>query len=396
MHRKPLELYIHIPFCIKKCRYCDFLSFGIEDDCLENSKCCPSRNQPVPDAYVDALCREIEWYGQKKEYKQRPVVSVFFGGGTPSLMTENQLLRVMSVFREWFDIQSDAEVSLEANPGTVTLEKLQKFKACGINRLSIGLQSTEGDELAVLGRIHDYDTFLKSYQWAREAGYTNINVDLMMALPNQTETSYKKTLEQVLPLKPEHISAYSLIIESGTPFETMEEKGELHLPDEDAERRMYDLTRELLDKEGYKRYEISNYAREGYECRHNIGYWNRTDYLGLGLGASSLIGDFRFSNTVNLERYLAGNMDSDTWYETYEKLSVQSKMEEFMFLGLRMTQGISEEIFKTQFGVSVMSVYENVIKKHVMNNLIKCVNGRIYLTKIGLDVANTVMSDFLL
>ena len=388
MHRKPLELYIHIPFCIKKCRYCDFLSFGIEDDCLENSKCCPSRNQPVPDAYVDALCREIEWYGQKKEYKQRPVVSVFFGGGTPSLMTENQLLRVMSVFREWFDIQSDAEVSLEANPGTVTLEKLQKFKACGINRLSIGLQSTEGDELAVLGRIHDYDTFLKSYQWAREAGYTNINVDLMMALPNQ--------IEQVLPLKPEHISAYSLIIESGTPFETMEEKGELHLPDEDAERRMYDLTRELLDKEGYKRYEISNYAREGYECRHNIGYWNRTDYLGLGLGASSLIGDFRFSNTVNLERYLAGNMDSDTWYETYEKLSVQSKMEEFMFLGLRMTQGISEEIFKTQFGVSVMSVYENVIKKHVMNNLIKCVNGRIYLTKMGLDVANTVMSDFLL
>lgn len=311
-------------------------------------------------------------------------------------MTENQLLRVMSVFREWFDIQSDAEVSLEANPGTVTLEKLQKFKACGINRLSIGLQSTEGDELAVLGRIHDYDTFLKSYQWAREAGYTNINVDLMMALPNQTETSYKKTLEQVLRLKPEHISAYSLIIESGTPFETMEEKGELHLPDEDAERRMYDLTRELLDKEGYKRYEISNYAREGYECRHNIGYWNRTDYLGLGLGASSLIGDFRFSNTVNLERYLAGNMDSDTWYETYEKLSVQSKMEEFMFLGLRMTQGISEEIFKTQFGVSVMSVYENVIKKHVMNNLIKCVNGRIYLTKMGLDVANTVMSDFLL
>ena len=164
-------------------------------------------------------------------------------------MTENQLLRVMSVFREWFDIQSDAEVSLEANPGTVTLEKLQKFKACGINRLSIGLQSTEGDELAVLGRIHDYDTFLKSYQWAREAGYTNINVDLMMALPNQTETSYKKTLEQVLRLKPEHISAYSLIIESGTPFETMEEKGELHLPDEDAERRMYDLTREILDKE---------------------------------------------------------------------------------------------------------------------------------------------------
>ena len=159
---------------------------------------------------------------------------------------------------------------------------------------------------------------------------------------------------------------------------------------------MYDLTRELLDIEGYKRYEISNYAREGYECRHNIGYWNRTDYLGLGLGASSLIGDFRFSNTVNLERYLAGNMDSDTWYETYEKLSVQSKMEEFMFLGLRMTQGISEEIFKTQFGVSVMSVYENVIKKHVMNNLIKCVNGRIYLTKMGLDVANTVMSDFLL
>ncbi len=396
MHRKPLELYIHIPFCVRKCKYCDFLSFGIGDVPLENESCCSNTNQSVPDAYINALCQEIRWYGKKKVYRQRPVVSVFFGGGTPSLMTEDQLLRVMSSLRENFQIQRNAEISIEANPGTVTQDKLKKFHRYGINRLSMGLQSTNEDELKILGRIHSYSTFLQSYLWAREAGFKNINIDLMTALPNQTKESYKRTLENVLKLEPEHISAYSLIIEPGTPFEEMEEHGELNLPDEDTEREMYDLTRDILDKAGYKRYEISNYSKKGFECRHNIGYWNRTDYLGLGLGSSSLIGDVRFSNTTDLECYLEENRDSENWYNTYEELSVQSAMEEFMFLGFRMTQGISEKEFKTQFGVSIMSVYGDVIKKHVTNDLIKRINGRICLTKTGLDVANQVMADYLL
>ena len=396
MHRKPLELYIHIPFCVKKCQYCDFLSFGVEDVRVESKNCCSNTNQPVPDAYIHALCQEISWYGKKKSYRQRPVVSVFFGGGTPSLMNEDQLLCVMSSLRENFQIQRNAEISMEANPGTVTPDKLKKFHLYGINRLSMGLQSTNEDELKILGRIHSYNTFLQSYLWAREAGFKNINIDLMTALPNQTKESYKITLENVLKLEPEHISAYSLIIEPGTPFETMEERGELNLPDEDTEREMYDLTRDVLDKAGYKRYEISNYSKKGFECRHNIGYWNRTDYLGLGLGSSSLIGDVRFSNTTDLECYLEGNRDSDDWYDTYEKLSMQSAMEEFMFLGFRMIQGVSEKEFKTQFGISMMSVYGKVIKKHVTNNLIKRINGRICLTKTGLDVANQVMADYLL
>ena len=396
MHRKPLELYIHIPYCVKKCKYCDFLSFGVGNVKLENESCCSNTNQPVPDAYIDALCQEIVWYGKKKRYRQRPVVSVFFGGGTPSLMTADQLLRVMSSLRENFQIQRNAEISIEANPGTVTPEKLKKFRLYGINRLSMGLQSTNEDELKILGRIHSYNTFLQSYLWAREAGFKNINIDLMTALPNQTKESYKRTLEYVLRLKPDHISAYSLIIEPGTPFEMMEERGELNLPDEDMEREMYDLTRDVLDKAGYKRYEISNYSKKGFECRHNIGYWNRTDYLGLGLGSSSLIEEVRFSNTTDIECYLEGNRDSDDWYDTYEKLSIQSAMEEFMFLGFRMTQGVSEKEFKTQFGISMMSVYGEVIKKHVTNNLIKRTNGRICLTKTGFDVANQVMADYLL
>ena len=396
MHRKPLELYIHIPFCIKKCQYCDFLSFGIEAICFEDTKCCPSRKKPVPDAYVDALCYEIEWYGKQEVYRERPVVSVFFGGGTPSLLEEEQLMRIMSKLREYFQIQNDAEISLEANPGTVTLEKLKAFRTYGINRLSMGLQSTMQEELSILGRIHNYDTFLQGYHWAQEAGFENINIDLMMALPNQTEETYRKTLEQVISLQPKHISAYSLIIEPGTPFEIMEEKGLLKLPDEDSGRRMYHMTRELLDKAGYKRYEISNYAKEGYECRHNVGYWMRTDYLGFGLGAASLIGDVRFSNTEDMERYFEVGIGGDDWYETYEKLSVQSAMEEFMFLGLRMIQGVSEADFETQFGNSLTSVYGDIVKKHVTNNLLERINGRIHLTETGLDVANRVMSDFLL
>ena len=396
MKREPMEIYIHIPFCVKKCQYCDFLSFGIDDEKLKEYKCCPNEKNLVPEVYIESLCREIRWYGQKEEYRHRPVISVFFGGGTPSLMSELQLLKIMAALRENFYIKRNAEISMEANPGTLTLEKLQWAKRVGINRLSLGLQSANGNELKIMGRIHSYDTFLQCYQWAREAGFKNINVDVITALPDQTEASYKNTLEKIIKLEPEHISAYSLIIEPGTPFEKLEEEGKLNLPDEEEERRMYEDTRMMLERAGYHRYEISNYSKPGYECRHNTGYWRRIDYLGLGLGASSLADQRRFSNTDDLPTYIEGKYQEESWYADYEVLEKKTAMEEFMFLGLRMTSGIREKDFEIFFGEKIMHVYGKVIHKYVMNGLLKRRNGRICLTNKGLDVANTVMSDFLL
>ena len=392
MERRELELYIHIPFCVKKCNYCDFLSFGTEDERLSDTQCHPTRQLPVPEVYVDRLCREIRWYGQKEEFSHRPVVSVFFGGGTPSLLSEAQIFRLMAELRDNFLIRRDAEVTMEANPGTLTPGKLKQMRFCGINRLSLGLQSTVERELKALGRIHSYGAFLQSFKWAREAGFKNINVDLMTALPEQTMASYLKSLEQTAALKPEHISAYSLIIEPGTPFEAMEAQGELALPDEDEEREMYHLTRKFLSEMGYERYEISNYARPGYECRHNIGYWRGRDYLGLGLGASSLINGRRFSNRTEIKDYLALTMGSDDWYEAVEPLTPAAKMEEFMFLGLRLVRGVSEKDFYRKFGVKMMSVYGEVIRKNELEKLLIRKNGWLRLTELGMDLANMVLS----
>lgn len=396
MERRELELYIHIPFCVKKCNYCDFLSFGTEDERLSDTPCHPTRQLPVPEVYVDRLCREIRWYGQKEEFSHRPVISVFFGGGTPSLLSEAQIFRLMAELRDNFLIRRDAEVTMEANPGTLTPGKLKQMRFCGINRLSLGLQSTVERELKALGRIHSYGAFLQSFKWAREAGFKNINVDLMTALPEQTMSSYLKSLEQTAALKPEHISAYSLIIEPGTPFERMEAQGELALPDEDEEREMYHLTRKFLSEMGYERYEISNYARPGYECRHNIGYWRGRDYLGLGLGASSLINGRRFSNRTEIKDYLALTMGSDDWYEAVETLTPAAKMEEFMFLGLRLVRGVSEKDFYRKFGVKMMSVYGEVIRKNELEKLLIRKNGWLRLTELGMDLANMVMADFIL
>lgn len=396
MERRELELYIHIPFCVKKCNYCDFLSFGTEDERLSDTPCHPTRQLPVPEVYVDRLCWEIRWYGQKEEFSHRPVISVFFGGGTPSLLSEAQIFRLMAELRDNFLIRRDAEVTMEANPGTLTPGKLKQMRFCGINRLSLGLQSTVERELKVLGRIHSYGAFLQSFKWAREAGFKNINVDLMTALPEQTMSSYLKSLEQTAALKPEHISAYSLIIEPGTPFEAMEARGELALPDEDEEREMYHLTRKFLSEMGYERYEISNYARPGYECRHNIGYWRGRDYLGLGLGASSLIDGRRFSNRTEIKDYLALTMGSDDWYEAVETLTPAAKMEEFMFLGLRLVRGVSEKDFYRKFGVKVMSAYGEVIRKNELEKLLIRKNGWLRLTELGMDLANRVMADFIL
>lgn len=396
MDLKPLELYIHIPFCVRKCQYCDFLSFGMDERKCGDIWGCLESDQPVPDRYIETLCNEIRWYGSQEQFRCRPVISVFFGGGTPSLMSKEQMARVMGTLNEYFSIREDAEITMEANPGTVNYEKLKKMHDLGINRLSIGLQSTAENELKIMGRIHSYADFLKCFQWARDAGFKNINIDVMTAVPEQTIASYKGTLEKVTALEPEHISAYSLIIEPGTPFEMLEQEGKLVLPDEDEERDMYHLTKEFMAKAGYLRYEISNYAKPGYECRHNIGYWRRTDYLGLGLGASSLIGKERFSNTSDMQVYLKENGHPKGCVSDVEKLDIQSEMEEFMFLGLRMVEGIREDDFYRCFHHTLEEIYGEVIRKNRAQGLLEKKEGRLYLTELGLDLANTVMMDFLL
>ncbi len=380
--RKELEIYIHIPFCIKKCRYCDFLS--------------SSATQEVQDAYMEALCNEAA--GRSTKYRDYHVVSVFIGGGTPSIVNPMWINKLLKLLKEKYYVDKDAEITIEMNPGTVNEQALEIYKMSGINRLSIGLQSTNNKELEILGRIHTFEDFLNSYFLARKLGFENINVDIMSALPGQTFTSYSETLNNILNLEipPEHISAYSLIVEEGTAFRDMYDAGTLELPQEETERQMYVYTEEFLAKKGYLRYEISNYAKAGRECRHNIGYWERREYLGLGIGAASLIDNRRFSNTSDRTVYIINPMKE---YEDVQQLSISEQMEETMFLGLRMTKGIKEKDFEKKFGKSLVQVYGDVIRKHLENGLLQryTLEGEswISLTKKGLDVSNYVMADFL-
>lgn len=385
MADKSLELYVHIPFCVRKCEYCDFLSAPAGADTQQE--------------YVRNLLLEIEQKGVRcTDYE---VTTIFFGGGTPSILKAGWIADILNAIHRNFKVRKDAEITIECNPGTLTFEKISIYKSAGINRISVGLQSASDAELRELGRIHTYEDFLKSYDLIRKKGFSNVNIDLMAALPGQTLKSYEQTLRRVLALKPEHISAYSLIIEEGTPFyekyeadELLREKGEKPqmLPSEETERLMYERTKELLLAHGYERYEISNYARRGYACRHNIGYWRRENYLGFGLGSASLLENERFHNTTDLTDYLGGD------YLAYEqeKLDKKSQMEEFMFLGLRMTDGISTECFRQTFGLTVELVYGPVLEQQIADQLLRKEDGRIFLTERGLDVSNYVMAQFLL
>lgn len=385
MADKSLELYVHIPFCVRKCEYCDFLSAPAGADTQQE--------------YVRNLLLEIEQKGVRcTDYE---VITIFFGGGTPSILKAGWIADILDAIHRNFKVRKDAEITIECNPGTLTFEKLSIYKSAGINRISVGLQSASDAELRELGRIHTYEDFLRSYDLIRKKGFSNVNIDLMAALPGQTLKSYEQTLRRVLTLKPEHISAYSLIIEEGTPFyekyeadELLREKGEKPqmLPSEETERLMYERTKKLLLAHGYERYEISNYARRGYACRHNIGYWRRENYLGFGLGSASLLENERFHNTTDLTDYLGGD------YLAYEqeKLDKKSQMEEFMFLGLRMTEGISTECFRQTFGLTVELVYGPVLEQQIADQLLRKEDGRIFLTERGLDVSNYVMAQFLL
>ena len=373
-----LELYIHIPFCIKKCNYCDFLSF-------------PS-NEERREIYVQSLINEIEQTGKLLDKDAYAVRSIFIGGGTPSLLSGKQIERIMLAVRNAFFIMEEAEITMETNPGTLTKENVFSYKKAGVNRFSMGLQSADDACLHLLGRIHTWEEFLKSYELARKAGFENINVDLMSALPGQDLHSWKTTLRKVLMLKPEHISAYSLIVEPGTPF--AEQK--LDLPDEDTEREMYARTAEILAEYGFFQYEISNYAKPGFACRHNIGYWKRTDYLGFGPSAASLFGNRRWTNTADRSLYLKACGALEKIREDEEILSRQDAMEEFMFLGLRMTQGISTAEFEEKFGKEIHAVYGGVLKKYEAMHLLQEHSGRLVLTRDGISVSNVILADFLL
>lgn len=388
---KELELYIHIPFCVKKCNYCDFLSGPVDEQTRQ--------------AYVDRLCVELKQEAATLQNYQ--ISTVFIGGGTPSLLFLTQTEQIMNVIHDNYNLAENAEITMEVNPGTCSAIKLKTYRNLGINRLSFGLQDTHNDRLKALGRIHTYEEFLENYTQARKCGFDNINIDLLSALPDQTVKQYEDSLKKICRLQPEHISAYSLIVEEGTPFfewygeeNRLREEGKLttnpHLPTEETERAMYELTKSVLHSHGYERYEISNYARPGKECRHNLGYWNRTSYRGFGLGAASFVENTRFTNTSDLSEYL--NTPEGTMIPRLEQmvLSAQEQMEETMFLGLRKMDGVPKAEFYQKFGRSMSQVYGDVIKKMIAQGLLTENRDAVRLTEEGISVSNYVMAEFLL
>ncbi len=373
-----MELYLHMPFCVRKCAYCDFLSFPTD--------------QETQNLYTRRLREDIDAMGKK--YGDIPVDTIFIGGGTPSVPDSALIVGIMEHVRKAFHVAEGAEISMEANPGTVTREKLTDYRRAGINRLSFGLQSANDRELKLLGRIHTWAEFLESFHLARECGFTNINIDLMSALPGQTRESWKDTLKRVTDLNPEHISAYSLIIEDGTPFGEKygSEEGRKLLPDEDSEREMYHETKRFLRDCGYERYEISNYAKPGRACRHNIGYWTGLPYLGLGLGASSYMDGCRFAVNSDMKQYLE---EKPGMFTDVEKLTKKDMEEEFFYVGLRMTAGVSLPEFERRFGVSAKDVYPGLMETFVEEKAAVFQGDRFVLTDYGLDVSNYIMAQFL-
>ena len=414
----PVSLYLHLPFCVRKCRYCDFLS-GPYDAAVRRR-------------YLRALETEIrlsaETFGNGNG--RLSADTVFLGGGTPSLLDADELAHLMAVLSESFRILPGAEITMECNPGTVGREKLLAFREAGINRLSIGVQSFRDEELKLLGRIHTAEEARKCVLYARWAGFDNISLDLISALPGQNIDQWMESLREAAALAPEHISAYSLILEDGTPLKEAALEGKLpRLPDEDEDRKMYHETRSFLAEHGYHRYEISNYAKKGFESRHNSGYWTGHPYLGFGIGAASFYAGCRWSHTGSMTSYLqalesagasAGALTKsdgeslssaekatdrrgqepaeilESIYEEKEILSEKDQMAEFMFLGLRRMQGVSEAEFLRCFGRTMEEVYGPVLKRYQELHMLQREGGRIFLTERGIDVSNAVMADFLL
>lgn len=377
---KTIGLYLHIPFCFKKCHYCDFTSFANKEHAYQD--------------YVDVLCKEIEQVGH--EYEDSTVSTLFIGGGTPSILSGQQLQTIQDKLSESFCFTEDAEITIECNPGTLSDEKIEVLSKGIINRVSLGLQATDSKLLNRLGRIHSYEEFEDNYYKLKKAGIHNINVDMMFGLPDQSVDSYLDGLRKVIALKPEHLSVYSLIIEEKTPFHKAYNSGRLRLPQEEEERAMYEQGKALLQEHGYDHYEISNFAKQGYACRHNIVYWDVVPYIGMGLAAHSFDGEKRYANISDLSTYIEhgqqGQFDKIDVIEATE----QSLMEEFMFLGLRKLAGVSVLEFEQRFSKTINQVYGSAIELLTKQGLIVVEGQNLRLTEAGLHVSNRVYSEFLL
>lgn len=373
---REISLYIHIPFCKQKCFYCDFPSYSGKERFKED--------------YVNALIKEIE-----RRASGYIIKTIFIGGGTPSYLEVDQIERLLSAIKS-LNLHKDIEFSMECNPGVLFKEKLVAMKKGGVNRISFGLQSTKNSLLKEVGRIHSYEEFLENFNLAREVGFENINVDIMYGLPNQTIEDWESTLKTICDIKPDHISAYSLIIEEGTAFYNLYEKGLLKLPTEDMERTMDSLTKSILKEYGYHQYEISNYSLEEKECEHNKIYWQLKEYIGLGTASSSYINGVRIKNIDDIEEYISRITSDLEIYEEEYTNSEGDEIEEFIFMGLRMNIGIDVKEFEERFNKSIDSIYEKVLEKNIKSGLLKRDNNRIYLTPLGMDFSNNVMSEFIL
>lgn len=375
-----LGIYIHIPFCVKKCAYCDFLSFPAGEE--------------LKKIYATSLIREIRSYAPAAA--DMKVTSIYLGGGTPSLMPPRMLRSIFEAVYSNYRVDKRAEVTMEMNPGTVSPGILPVVCEY-VNRVSLGAQSANDDELKLLGRIHRWRDTVRSVELLRKAGIGNLNLDLMMGIPGQTLRSYEETLKQVITLKAEHVSAYSLILEEGTEFYRMNSEGTLILPPEEEERDMYALTRSMLERAGYRQYEFSNYARTGFRCRHNVRYWKRGSYLGFGIGAASLFKGSRWRNTPGIDEYSGAGGDPGRIISEMEQLDRRSEIEEHMFLGLRMTEGVTEEEFEALFSLSMRDVYGPQMERQIDEGLLATDGkGRYFLTDRGVEVSNVVLAEYLI
>lgn len=377
-----LGIYIHIPFCKQKCYYCDFVSYS--------NKCSEVKE------YIESLKKEIEEF----DFSNYKVTSIYIGGGTPSYIDSIYIVEILSELKEKLKCNliefKDIEITIEVNPGTVDTKKLNDYKKLGINRLSIGLQSTKNDILKKIGRIHTYQEFLEIYKLARKTGFKNINIDLMIGIPGQKIGDLKNTLQDIIKLEPEHISVYSLIIEENTPIEKMLENGEIKLPDEDLERNMYWYVKNTLELNGYNHYEISNFAKFGKESRHNLNCWNQEEYIGFGVAAHSYLNGIRFSNTINVEEYIQHieNNRKEENIQIEESQSLEDKKNEFMMLGFRKIQGVDIARFKEKFIDNPIFLYRENLNKLVEEGLIEVDLNHIKLTNKGIDLANLVFEEF--
>lgn len=378
-----LGLYIHIPFCISKCNYCDFNSYKLDLDLKKR--------------YLDDLEIEMKLYNEdiKKNNIKNEISSVFIGGGTPSILNSNEIRKIFSTIKNNFNIKQDAEITMECNPGTLTKEKLITMKEVGVNRLSIGLQAVQDYHLKSIGRIHSYDEFVKNYKEAKEVGFNNINVDLMYALPNQNFEDWKESLQKIVNLNPSHVSAYSLILEEGTKLYDMYENNEFEVIDEDTDINMYNYTISYLKENGYNQYEISNYSKSHFECKHNILYWKCGHYIGVGPGASGYIENYRYNNVESLDEYHSKLSENKKPLSNLEKLSIEDKIQEKIFMGLRMNEGIKFEDFRNEFKIDFKEKYSKQITDLKNKKLINESITGISLTQKGREISNSVFVEFI-